>query len=106
MPKLVPRRRRLRKSKRKKRHPNWKERKWLQRQLLTREGGLCIYCNEQVNLIHDDPKQATLDHVLPVSKGGLTKLDNLVLACAECNAEKGDGVDFERFLEPETEPVV
>lgn len=102
MPKLVPRFS-LRKGKKRRRHPDWKQRKWLTRQLLIREKGLCYYCHEAVNLVHDDPKQATIDHVRPLSKGGMTVLENLVLACSTCNKEKGSGVDVERFLEPEDE---
>jgi len=29
-----------------------------------------------------------IDHVIPESKGGLTKLDNLALACRHCNSHK------------------
>jgi len=30
-----------------------------------------------------------IDHFIPVSGGGATRLDNLVLACARCNMQKG-----------------
>lgn len=32
---------------------------------------------------------ATIDHVVPLSRGGTDDLDNLVLACNVCNARKG-----------------
>jgi 5-methylcytosine-specific restriction endonuclease McrA len=44
----------------------------------------CQYCETKVN-----GKTATLDHVLPVSKGGKTTFDNTVCACGPCNASKG-----------------
>lgn len=31
----------------------------------------------------------TVDHIVPKSKGGLTVMDNLVLACGRCNCLKG-----------------
>ena len=42
---------------------------------------VCSYC--------DDPA-TTIDHVIPVSKGGTHDLSNLVPACRPCNASKGD----------------
>ena len=32
---------------------------------------------------------ATLDHVIPTSRGGTSGVDNVVLACLACNTEKG-----------------
>ena len=42
----------------------------------------CQYCGSKSNL--------TLDHVIPVSKGGGTTWDNIVCACNKCNQKKGD----------------
>ncbi|KAB2005754.1 hypothetical protein ERO13_D11G268200v2 [Gossypium hirsutum] len=39
------------------------------------------YCSARDNL--------TIDHVLPVARGGEWKWENLVAACAECNSKKG-----------------
>jgi 5-methylcytosine-specific restriction endonuclease McrA len=50
-----------------------------------RDGGHCQYCGE-----HVERKDATLDHVHPVSKGGKTTWDNTVTACGPCNADKAD----------------
>jgi hypothetical protein len=38
-----------------------------------------------------DPRQATIDHVVPLSNGGTNDEDNLVLACRECNQLRGCG---------------
>ena len=35
-------------------------------------------------------KWASVDHVLPVSKGGLNEIGNYVTACWECNLTLGD----------------
>lgn len=41
--------------------------------------GLCKYC---------DAPATTFDHVIPVSKGGGSGLDNIVPACSSCNSSK------------------
>lgn len=50
-----------------------------------RDEGKCLYCHKPIDRNH-----ATLDHVIPVSKGGKTTWDNCVTACSPCNALKGD----------------
>lgn len=50
-----------------------------------RDNGECQYCGT-----HIERKDATLDHVLPVSKGGKTTWENTVNACGPCNAGKAD----------------
>ena len=47
-----------------------------------RDGHKCQYCGSRSNL--------TLDHVIPISKGGNSSWENLVTACKKCNARKGD----------------
>lgn len=42
----------------------------------------CAYCGDPLG------KNATLDHVMPKSKGGLTTLKNLVGCCFSCNSHK------------------
>ncbi len=63
--------------------------KWEIKQLIRKYGGKCVLCGEQVNLVHDDPRQATRDHIIPLSKGGRDTFDNLQLACSQCNQAKG-----------------
>lgn len=45
----------------------------------------CHYC---FDLIHES--KCEVDHVIPKSKGGTSKLENLVLACRQCNRMKAD----------------
>lgn len=47
----------------------------------------CYYCGLLLT-----EQTATLDHALPVSKGGKTREDNCCLACFPCNQAKGDKV--------------
>ena len=45
----------------------------------------CQYCGTSL-----ERKEATLDHVVPVSKGGKSVWENCTTACAPCNARKSD----------------
>ena len=47
----------------------------------------CQYCSE-----HFDRHELTLDHVMPLSKGGKTNWENCVCCCKECNAAKADKI--------------
>ncbi|XP_059647306.1 uncharacterized protein LOC132293726 isoform X2 [Cornus florida] len=46
-----------------------------------RDSFTCQYCSSRENL--------TIDHVLPVARGGQWTWENLVTACAKCNSKKG-----------------
>lgn len=50
----------------------------------------CKYCNEGFDLL----RRPTLDHVIPLSKGGSHSLKNLTAACAVCNGKKGARLDY------------
>lgn len=54
-------------------------------EVLKRDGFRCRYCgaNASTTLLH-------VDHVIPRSKGGIDAPENLVAACATCNAGKSD----------------
>lgn len=53
--------------------------------LLVRDGCTCQYCGRRL-----PPARLTIDHVIPRSRGGSDDWNNLVVACIECNARKGD----------------
>ncbi len=56
---------------------------WVLRQaVLERDDYTCVYCGRRGGRL-------TLDHVLPVSRGGTSDLSNLVAACVSCNSAKG-----------------
>ncbi|MBL8983224.1 MAG: HNH endonuclease, partial [Gemmatimonadetes bacterium] len=48
-------------------------------------GRRCVYCARVLPLEH-----ATLDHVVPLARGGTDDPGNLVVACGPCNRLKGD----------------
>ena len=55
----------------------------LQRQRsLNLYGGRCCFCGE--------PHATTLDHLVPLAKGGYTSFGNLLPACSRCNHSKSD----------------
>lgn len=55
----------------------------------------CVYCGRQCALAPGEPRDATVDHVVPRSRGGRTVPANLVLACRACNTDKGDRMPTE-----------
>ena len=57
----------------------------LQRRVFESQNHRCAYC-------HRRPQELTLDHVIPVSKGGQDDFDNLIGACAKCNRTR-DTID-------------
>jgi len=52
----------------------------------------CVYCATRL-----DQRTATLDHVVPLARGGANDPGNLVVACAPCNRLKSDLLPFEFF---------
>jgi len=60
------------------------------------EKGICHYCNRQVGR-----ENLTMDHVVPLARGGKSKKGNLVPACKECNNKKKSllPVEWEEYLE-------
>jgi 5-methylcytosine-specific restriction endonuclease McrA len=45
--------------------------------------GVCYYCKERVH-----PSELTMDHVVPVVRGGKSKKGNVVPSCKDCNNKK------------------
>jgi 5-methylcytosine-specific restriction protein A len=57
--------------------------------------GVCFYCNCEVGR-----EQLTMDHVVPLSRGGKSRKGNIVAACKECNTNKKYllPVEWEEYL--------
>src|SRR5437762_1361643 len=53
--------------------------------ILFRDGSICQYCQTKL-----PPKELTLDHVVPRSRGGGSTWENLVASCCLCNNRKSD----------------
>lgn len=58
----------------------------------------CRYCGIPLTKL-----TVTLDHVIPVSKGGTNDLDNLVACCKKCNHDK-DSMSADEFIATRTQP--
>jgi 5-methylcytosine-specific restriction protein A len=58
--------------------------------------GVCHYCGAKV-----PPKELTLDHIVPLVRGGRSTRGNCVPACKECNNRKKHllPVEWEEYLE-------
>lgn len=52
--------------------------------ILARDNLQCQYCTISLSA-----KDATLDHVVPRSRGGITSWQNVVCCCKRCNRRKG-----------------
>jgi len=58
------------------------------RNVIVRDEFKCAYCG----IKH---KSLTVDHVIPVSKGGKSTFENCVAACSKCNTKKGNKLPSE-----------
>ncbi len=58
--------------------------------------GICHYCNQTFL-----PKDLTLDHIVPIARGGRSTKGNCVPACKQCNNNKKDllPLEWQEYLE-------
>ena len=68
--------------------------------LLARDGDVCFICKKDFG----KKEKKTIDHWIPISKGGTWDLPNLRLAHRECNFWKGDRVPLEDGTIPDKPP--
>ena len=63
------------------------------RGLHSRSRGKCVQCKRPTVISKTyRPDQATADHIVPMSKGGLHIQENLQLMCQDCNREKSNRI--------------
>jgi 5-methylcytosine-specific restriction endonuclease McrA len=57
-----------------------------------RDNGICGICGELINLSYTAPHRlsVSIDHIIPLSKGGLHTYDNIQIAHYGCNSSKGN----------------
>ena len=55
----------------------------------------CLYCGTGVT-----NNSGTLDHVVPISRGGRTNWENIVTACSPCNMRKGNRLNMKPQYAP------
>ena len=64
---------------------DWKYQKAIMNQLINSKGAFCGICGKPIN----NMKHCTVDHIVPLSRGGQTTLENCQLAHVWCNKKKG-----------------
>lgn len=52
----------------------------------------CLYCETKLN-----DRNATADHIVPISDGGNNCQVNLIVCCKDCNNERGN-IDFKTYI--------
>ena len=52
--------------------------------------GVCYYCGQSV-----PTRELTMDHIVPIARGGKSVKNNVVAACKECNNEKKQRLPME-----------
>lgn len=63
--------------------------------VMLRDHFACQYCETGINM-----KTVTMDHVLPISRGGKTNWENIVAACGGCNGRKGNHTHIKPIQSP------
>ena len=67
--------------------------RWWQQKLTA---GLCFYCGNVFK-----PNELTMDHIVPLARGGKSTKDNLVACCKECNNRKRTllPIEWEEYMD-------
>ncbi|MDX1777086.1 MAG: HNH endonuclease [Desulfobulbales bacterium] len=67
--------------------------RWWQQKLAA---GTCYYCGRSCK-----PKDLTMDHIVPLARGGRSTKDNLVTCCKACNTRKKTllPMEWEEYME-------
>ena len=56
-----------------------------------RAAGICHHCGGKY-----PPKELTMDHLVPVIRGGKSNKGNLVPSCKDCNSRRKHSLPFEQ----------
>jgi 5-methylcytosine-specific restriction endonuclease McrA len=64
------------------------------KELRERDGSQCCHCGVEMSFDtlrrgEYEPRRATIEHIIPICRGGLHVWDNVALACWECNIRRG-----------------
>jgi 5-methylcytosine-specific restriction endonuclease McrA len=59
--------------------------KFSRHNIYLRDGNRCQYCGHRF-----PTAELSLDHVIPLSRGGVSSWENVVCACLSCNVRKGN----------------
>jgi 5-methylcytosine-specific restriction enzyme A len=69
-----------------------RESQWWKRRLAK---GICHYCGREF-----PPRELTMDHIVPISRGGKTTKGNVAACCKQCNTAKKQllAMEWEDYL--------
>lgn len=81
-------------SQRKANSTTWKR---IRQLILNRDNYTCQYCGVQ--------PCSSVDHVIPVARGGTDEWDNLVACCIRCNSQKKDKMPADFLTRSSTVPL-
>lgn len=70
------------------------------RNIMKRDKNICQYCSCDLNT-----NNASIDHVIPRSRGGKHEWTNVVASCKKCNTKKGSRTPSEANMKLLNEPV-
>lgn len=72
------------------------------KKLYERDGGVCQICGAKLSFSGDpnSDEYPSIDHIIPISKGGDHVWNNVQLACRRCNTEKSDNLGEFRENKP------
>lgn len=62
--------------------------------------GICYHCKERFK-----PEVLTMDHAIPVARGGKSNKKNCVPSCKNCNSKKGYKMSVELTMESMSEEL-
>jgi 5-methylcytosine-specific restriction endonuclease McrA len=71
------------------------QRRLIRKALLVRDGNRCCWCHEPMKIPSEagdqyDPDFASIEHIIPRSRGGTDDWDNLALAHLRCNQRRNE----------------
>ncbi len=56
--------------------------------------GVCYHCQQRFH-----PSELTMDHLIPIARGGKSDRKNCVVSCKDCNTKKGHKTRAEMAIE-------
>ncbi len=84
--------------------------RWTRRGVLQRDNYTCAYCGIQSGGMQRGQlltrQDFTIDHIVPVSRGGKNTWGNTICACPQCNQRKGNRMPHEAQMTLRWEPKI
>ena len=65
----------------------------------------CGYCGQEITKQSNKPNTRHLDHIIPISRGGMNTLSNVHWVCPVCNKSKGNRLEEEWLKKERMKPT-